>query len=205
MKTILFSFFSILFSTGIYAQYAVIAQPEYSIMYRGYDNFIVPMISSNEIASVNVSGGTCQQTTRTVNGIQHIGYIVRPSTGVSFVTLTLSGKSKNGTVKNYGTFQYNVKMFPAPRLENNTISKTTGAKLAVGLGADCPLYASYEIIGGKLTIGDEDIPFSGNIVPVSALEKAKTDANIAVSLNYKRTGSEDPSTSIIQGVVKVVD
>ncbi len=203
MKSIILSFFSILFSTGIYAQFGVIAQPEYAIMYLGYENFIVPMISSDETASVAVTGGACRATTRSVNNIQHKGYIVTPTSGGSFVTLTLTGKSKNGTVKNYGTFNYKVKPFPMPQLENYTISKSTGARLSIGLGADCPLDASFEILGGSISTGDEDIMFSGSIVPASALEKAKTDTNIAVSLNYKRTGSSN--VSIIQGVVKVVD
>jgi hypothetical protein len=203
MKTIILSFLSVLFSTELYAQFGVIAQPEYSIMYRGYDNFIVPMISSNEIASVNVSGGTCQQTTRTVNGIQHNGYIVRPSTGVSFVTLTLSGKSKNGTIKNYGTFQYNVKMFPTPRLENNTISKATGANITVGLGADCPLGFSYEVIGGRIFIGDEWFNFNGNIVPPSILEKAEIGKSIAIRIDTKKVGSE--YTNEIIGSIVVVE
>ena len=202
MKTIILSFFSIIFSTGIYAQYGVIAQPELAVMYLGYDNFIVPMIS-DETASVSVTGGTCTASSRTVNGIQYKGYLVRPTSGVSFVTLALSGKSKNGTVKNYGQFKYKVKPFPMPQLENYTISKSIGSKLTVGLGADSPLDASFEVLGGSITIGDEEFLFNGNNVPASALQKAEIDLNIAIYLNYKRTGSE--GVSIIQGVVKVVE
>ncbi|MBP5994630.1 MAG: hypothetical protein KA736_02930 [Crocinitomicaceae bacterium] len=201
MKTIILSFFSIFFSTGIYAQFGVIARPDFALMYRGYPNKLVPMISSDETASISVSGGTCTRSTWTVNDVQYNGYIVNP-TGTQ-VTITLTGKSKNGKVKNYGTFNYKVKPFPMPQLENYTISKSIGSKLTVGLGADCPLFASYEIIGGDLTIGDEVIPFSGNNVPASALQKAAIDMNIAISLTYKRTGSE--SASIIQGVLKVVE
>ena len=202
MKTIILSFFSILFSTGIYAQYGVIAQPELAVMYLGYDNFIVPMIS-DETASVSVTGGTCTASSRTVNGIQYKGYLVRPTSGVSFVTIALSGKSKNGTVKNYGQFKYKVKALPRPKLENYTISKSIGSKLTVGLGADSPLDASFEVLGGSITIGDEEFLFNGNNVPASALQKAEIDLNIAIYLNYKRTGSE--GVSIIQGVVKVVE
>lgn len=203
MKTIILSFFSILFSTGLYAQQGVIAQPELAVMYRGYDNFIVPVISSDETASVSVSGGTIKVTSRTVNGIQYKGYLINPSPGVLFVTLSLHGKSKNGTALNYGAFKYKVKPFPMPQLENYTISKSTGAELTVGLGADSPLDASFEVLGGSITIGDEDIMFSGNNVPASALQKAEIDKNIAIALNYKRTGSE--GISIIQGVVKVIE
>lgn len=48
MKTIIFSFFSVIFTSGLYAQQGVIAQPEIAFMYRGYQNKIVPMIPSNE-------------------------------------------------------------------------------------------------------------------------------------------------------------
>jgi hypothetical protein len=150
---------------------------------------------------VSVTGGSVRASTWTINDVQHKGYLVNP-TGKQ-VTITLTGKSKNGKVKNYGTFNYVVKPFPQASLENVIVSKSTGANLTVGLGADCPIGVSFEVLGGSITIGDEEIKFSGNIVPASALEKAKTDANIAVSLNYKRTGSSN--VSIIQGVVKVVD
>lgn len=201
MKTIILSFFSILFSTGIYAQYGVIAQPEYAIMYRDYPNKMVPMISSEETAELSVSGGTCTRSTWTVNGVKYNGYIVNP-TGTQ-VTITLSGKSKNGTVKNYGQFKYKVKPFPIPQLENDTISKSTGAKLTVGLGADCPFDASFEILGGSITIGDEQFIFSGNVVSPSILEKATVGKEIAITIDSKRTGSE--STFKIKSSISIVE
>jgi hypothetical protein len=188
MKTIILSFFSILFSTGLDAQYGVIAQPAYTIMYRYYDNKIVPMISSDETASVSVSGGSIRASTWTINDVQYKGYLVNP-TG-TLVTITLTGKSKNGKVKNYGTFNYAVRPLPSPSLENNIISKSTGAKLTVGLGAYCPLGFRYEVIGGSIFIGDEEIPFNGNIVPPSILEKAEIGKSIAIRIDTKKVGSE---------------
>jgi hypothetical protein len=188
MKTIILSFFSIIFSTGIYAQYGVIAQPEYSIMYRGYPNKMVPMISSDETAELSVSGGTCTRSTWTVNDVTYNGYLVNP-TGKQ-VTITLTGKSKNGKVKNYGTFNYVVKPFPQASLENVIVSKSTGANLTVGLGADCPIGVRFEVLGGSITIGDEQFNFSGNVVPPSILEKAEIGKSIAIRIDSKKVGSE---------------
>lgn len=200
MKTIILSFFSILFSTGIYAQFGVIAQPAYTIMYRGYDNKIVPMVSSDETASVSVTGGSIRPSTWTINDVQYKGYLVNP-TGTQ-VTITLTGKSKNGKVKNYGTFNYIVKPFPKPSLENNTISKSTGANLTVTLGADCPIGFSSEVTGGRISIGDEQFQFSGNVVPPSLLEKAEIGKSIAIEVDYNRTGSEY-TNQIISSIVVV--
>ena len=202
MKTIILSFLSILFSTGIYAQFGVIAQPEYAIMYRGYPNKMVPMISSEETAELSVSGGTCTRSTWTVNGVKYNGYLVNPTIGDSFVTLTLTGKSKNGTVKNYGAFKYKVKPFPKPQIENYTISKTTGANITVGLGADCPLGFSYEVIGGRIFIGDEWFNFSGNVVPPSILEKAVIGKSIAIRIDSKEVESEY-TNEIISSIVVI--
>jgi hypothetical protein len=205
MKTIILSFFLFFISTILNAQQCAIAQPEYGILYRGYPNKIVPLISSEEnaVMNVSVSSGTCTPATWTDpdDGIVYKGYTVVPLGNQ--VTITLSGKNKNGTLKNYGSFKYQVKSLPSVQLENFTISKATSTELSVGLGEGCPLDFSYEIKGGRVFIGDGEFSFTGNIVPPSILEKTIIGMNISISVDYIRLGSESEGNT--KSVLKVVE
>jgi hypothetical protein len=203
MKTIILSFFLFFISTILNAQQCAIAQPEYGILYLGYPNKIVPLISSEETAVINISSGTCTPITWTDpdDGIFYKGYSVVPFG--KQVTITLSGKNKNGTFKNYGSFNYKVKPLPSPNIENSTISKTTGAELSVGLGAGSPLDLSYEIKGGSVFIGDEEFSFTGNTVSPSILEKTIIGTNISISVDFIRVGSESESNTM--SLLKVIE
>lgn len=203
MKTIIFSFFSVIFTSGLYAQQGVIAQPEIAFMYRGYQNKIVPMIPSNEEIILEVDGGSAVKATWTDQENQINGYYINPN--AKLVTIRLSGKNNQGTIKDYGTFKYHVKAFPVAQLENTSISKTTGCALAVSLGADSPLTSiSFSVSGGSITIENETFSFDGVRVPASLLKKAKVGSNIAIEVTYTRNGIEG-SSKTVTSMIKVVD
>ncbi|MBP5994629.1 MAG: hypothetical protein KA736_02925 [Crocinitomicaceae bacterium] len=200
MKTIILSFFSILFSTGVYAQFGVIGQPEFNVLYLGYDNFIKPIIPSNEEISLDIDGAIAVKALRPG---EENGYYVRPLSSDD-VTITLSSENANGEIKNYGTFKYMVKNFPPAELQTLAISKASGTRLRVSMGASSPLMANFHITGGEIILENESIVFKGDVISPSLIEKAKTGTNVKIKVNYIRIGNEQfPNT--ITSILEVVE
>jgi hypothetical protein len=203
MKVILATFSILFFSTFIYAQNGVISQPEMTIMYRGYNNRIVPMLPNNEQIILEIEGGSSTATSWTdASGNSVKGYHIKPSASQN-VTIRLKGKTEKGIINDRGTFTYKVKAFPVPMLEQTSISKASGMIATIGLGADSPFTGvSYSIIGGKLIINDEVFMFTGHQIPSDCLRKSTIGENIEVNLTYKTTGQE--GAYMISSALKVV-
>jgi hypothetical protein len=200
MKSIILSFFSILFSTGIHAQYGVIGQPEMNVLYLGYDNLIIPIIPSNEVINLDLDGAIAVKASRPR---EENGFYVRPFSSKD-VSITLSTENENGEFKNYGTFKYIVKDFPLAELQSLEISKVHSVRLRVGMGPDSPLMANFHITGGEIIIENESIIFKGDVISPTLIEKAKTGTNVKIKVNYIRIGNEQfPNT--ITSFLKVVD
>jgi hypothetical protein len=161
---------------------------------------VAGMVSSD----ITVNGGTKTKASWTdADGNKYNGFYVNITGPSKFVTITLSGKDKDGKSKSFGTFKYKVKPFPSAQLQGTTISKTTGFKAVVSLGPDSPFTGvGFTVIGGEVSIGNETIPFSGDRVPSSVVAKIKAGKKIAIDVTYKRTGTATPS--IASGVLKVV-
>ena len=200
MKTTVLIFLSIFFSTGIYAQYGVIAQPEFNVLFMGYDNLIIPKIPSNEEIILDIDGATAVKASRPG---EENGYYIRPNSSKS-VSIKLSGKDKKGTIKEYGNFNYMVKEFPLAELQTLEISKVAGAKLKVGMDASSPLTANFHITGGEIILENESINFNGDVISPTLIEKAKTGTNVKIKVNYNRVGNEQISSTITY-FLKVVD
>jgi hypothetical protein len=203
MKVILATFSILFLSSFFYAQNGVISQPEMAIMYMGYNNKIVPMLPNNEQIILELEGGSATATSWTdASGNSVKGYHIKPSTSQN-VTIHLKGKTEKGIINDRGTFIYKVKAFPAPMLEQTSISKASGMIATIGLGADSPFTGvSYSIIGGKLIIKDEVFMFTGHQIPSDCLRKSTIGENIEVNLTYKTTGQE--GAYMISSVLKVV-
>lgn len=203
MKTTILFFLSILFSIGLYAQTGTISNPEMNVLYLGYDNIIVPMIPSNEELILEVSGAIARKNTLENSKDQRNEYTIRPFSKKN-VTIKLSGMNENLEIKNYGTFQYIVKEFPAAQVQTTSISKASGARLKVGMDASSPLSAIFYITGGEIIIENESIHFEGDIISPSLIQKAKTGMNVKIKVNYIRFGNEQfPNT--ITSILEVVN
>jgi hypothetical protein len=203
MKVILATFSILFLSSFFYAQNGVISQPEMTIMYKSYNNRIVPMLPNNEQIILELEGGSATATSWTdASGNSVKGYHIKPSTS-QYVTIHLKGKTEKGIINDRGTFIYKVKAFPAPMLEQTSISKSSGMSAVISLGADSPFTGvSYTIIGGKLIINDEVFNFTGHQIPSDCLRKSTIGENIEVNLTYKTTGQE--GAYMISSVLKVV-
>ena len=181
-----------------------ISLPEMSVLYKGWNNKVVPVVAGMVSSDITVNGGTKTKASWTdSDGNKYNGFYVNITGPSKFVTITLSGKDKDGKSKSFGTFKYKVKPFPSAQLQGTTISKTTGFKAVVSLGPDSPFTGvGFTVIGGEVSIGNETIPFSGDRVPSSVVAKIKAGKKIAIDVTYKRTGTATPS--IASGVLKVV-
>ena len=181
-----------------------ISLPEMSVLYKGWNNKVVPVVAGMVSSDITVNGGTKTKASWTdSDGNKYNGFYVNITGPSKFVTITLSGKDKDGKSKSFGTFKYKVKPFPSAQLQGTTISKTTGFKAVVSLGPDSPFTGvGFTVMGGEVSIGNETIPFSGDRVPSSVVAKIKAGKKIAIDVTYKRTGTATPS--IASGVLKVV-
>ncbi|MEY4288315.1 MAG: hypothetical protein RLZZ30_403 [Bacteroidota bacterium] len=181
-----------------------ISLPEMSVLYKGWNNKVVPVVAGMVSSDITVNGGTKTKASWTdADGNKYNGFYVNITGPSKFVTITLSGKDKDGKSKSFGTFKYKVKPFPSAQLQGTSISKTTGFKAVVSLGPDSPFTGvGFTVMGGEVSIGNETIPFSGDRVPASVVAKIKAGKKIAIDVTYKRTGTATPS--IASGVLKVV-
>jgi len=181
-----------------------ISLPEMSVLYKGWNNKVVPVVAGMVSSDITVNGGTKTKASWTdADGNKYNGFYVTITGPSKFVTITLSGKDKDGKSKSFGTFKYKVKPFPNAQLQGTTISKTTGFKAVVSLGPDSPFTGvGFTVMGGEVSIGNETIPFSGDRVPSSVVAKIKAGKKVAIDVTYKRTGAGSPS--IASGVLKVV-
>jgi len=181
-----------------------ISLPEMSVLYKGWNNKVVPVVAGMVSSDITVNGGTKTKSSWTdSDGNKYNGFYVNITGPSKFVTITLTGKDKDGKSKSFGTFKYKVKPFPNAQLQGTTISKTTGFKAVVSLGPDSPFTGvGFTVMGGEISIGNETIPFSGDRVPSSVVAKIKAGKKIAIDVTYKRTGTATPA--IASGVLKVV-
>ena len=203
MKVILATFSILFLSSFIYAQNGVISQPEMAIMYRGYNNRIVPMLPNNEQIILELEGGSATATSWTdASGNSVKGYYIKPSTS-QYVTIHLKGKTEKGIINDRGNFTYKVKAFPVPMLEQTSISKSSGMNAVISLGADSPFTGvSFTIMGGEIIINEEVFMFTGHQIPSDCLRKSTIGENIEVNLTYKTTGQE--GAYMISSALKVV-
>jgi ribosomal 50S subunit-associated protein YjgA (DUF615 family) len=180
-----------------------ISLPEMSVLYKGWNNKVVPVVAGAVSSSISVNGGSATKASWTdADGNRYDGYYVTVTGASKFVTIALNGKDKDGKSKSFGTFKYKVKPFPKAQLQGTTISKTTGFKAVVSLGPDSPFTGvGFTVVGGSVIMGNEEIPFSGDRVPAAAVAKMKAGKRVAIDVTYKRTGGGPELTS---GVLKVI-
>jgi hypothetical protein len=173
-----------------------ISLPEMAVLYRGYDNKVVPVVAGAVSSSISVAGGSSRSASWSEDGMSYKGYIVTPGAGNS-VSITLTGKDKDGKSKSYGTFKYKVKSFPKPEILDPTIKKSSGARVTLIL-KDSPLKANFNVLGGEITIGNETpVPFSGGVIPASAVAKAKAGAKVAAVIRYNGTGGPNTMLTVL--------
>lgn len=175
--------------------------PEFSIMYRGYSNKVTAIAGGSKGEStISVVGASSVPSTFNVNGQNYKGWLVKPGAG-NTVTVTVNGKDSQGNSKAFGKFTYKVKPFPKPQVSTTKISKSAGARLVVSLGPDCPIgNVNFVIKGGEVQSGD-GVPFSGAVIPGSAVAKIKPGKRVGVTVSV--VNSVTGVTELISGTLTV--
>ncbi len=177
-----------------------IALPELSIMYTGWQNKVVPVAAGVVSSSISVAGGSATPASWSDANGNYKGYYVNVAQGTKQVSITLSGKDKDGKSRSFGTFRYKVKPFPNAQVSGSTISKSTGFIANVSLGADSPFTGlAFNVIGGTI----DDVPFSGKAIPGSAVSKVRVGKKVAIEIFYTRNGVR--SAVPAQGILKVTN
>jgi len=169
-----------------------IALPEMMVLYRGYDNKVVPVVAGAVSSSISATNTTkCTRSTFSIDGQRYEGYVVTPGGGKT-VVMTLSGKDKDGKSKSYGSFTYKVRSFPSAKLlGGKSISKSKMFDASVGLEDASFTGVSFTVVGGKIVAGDNEFSFTGSKVPPSLIEKVKVGKKVAIEVSYRRSGSNE--------------
>lgn len=183
----------------IVAPQGSISLPEMSVMYTNWENKIVPVVAGTISSDITVTtGGTKEKKKWTTIDGTYDGYIIKVTPGAKQVSIRLTGKDKDGKIKDFGLFKYKVKGFPKAQLVPTTISKTTGCVASVNLGEGSPFSGIvFNVEKGVI----DDVPFSGKIVPSSAVSKVRVGKKVAIDVTYTRNGIRET----ISGVLKVVN
>lgn len=179
--------FTLIFSFNfIKAQVSVVVQqPEVRVLYRDFNNLIIPSAEGAEDNRISAVGAIITPTT--YNGKK--GFFVKPQTK----TVSLIHEAKiNGNWQRFDTVLYKVKKFPSPLILNESISKTTGAILNCGYSNDVPIIHNFEILGLTLNIG-EGVAIDGNVIHPELMKKIKPGKMIGGTASVKNitTGSEN--------------
>jgi len=178
-----------------------ISFPEFAILYSGYQNKIEIGCSGMETCEISLTGGTATKSSWTDQfGITHSGYIVSVKSGVSKVSITLSGINFKGQRVIVGTYQYKVKPFPKPEVTTTTISKTSaGLIVKLYVGSNSPFTGIlYTVNSVKI----DDVIYQDGIVPSSAVANYKVGDLFPIEVSFSRNGQEN---EIISSILTVVE
>ena len=162
--------------------------PEFNVLYRQYDNIVIPSASGSIDQNLSAPGCTVSRTT--YNGRK--GFKVRPNAGQN-VKIGLTGKDREGKSINYGSWDYKIKSQPDPSITTKKISRSGGSIDVALIGS--PLNVTYTILSVKC----EDYSGSGKIIPASALAKVRIGKNVAVIALVKnnKTGGQIPVPGVL--------
>jgi hypothetical protein len=84
---------------------------------------------------------------------------------------------------------------------SSSISKTTGARIQVGLPAHESLSCSYTILGGELMVKD-GISFSGHIISPKMISNVKPGKKVALYLTVRNHANNH--VNLIEGILEIV-
>jgi hypothetical protein len=88
-------------------------------------------------------------------------------------------------------------------MHNTTVSHTTGAKIQIGLGPDCPFSnVDFEVTGGNIDFDADSYTFSGNLIPPDALKSIKPGKKVTVQITYQN--SKNGAMEVCSGILTVV-
>lgn len=183
---------------------AVIGQPEMRVLYMNYVNIIECSMMDADSSYVICQDESVFITPSTYNvGLgQNACFEVYISNFIKTVELEVH-VLKNGVDFIVSKEPFKVKAFPKPFMQNTTVSHTTGAKIQIGLGPDCPFTnVDFEVSGGNIDFDADSYTFSGNLIPPDALKSIKPGKKVPVQITYQN--SKNGAMEVCSGILTVV-
>jgi hypothetical protein len=176
----LFSFVPVKGQVNQIESHVVIAQPEYNVLYRNYENKLLFASQNGKLKDIKAVGAA--MTKENMDG--QIGYIVIPDQGsrkCSFITTVVGDDG----VTHVDTSHYKVRPFPQPYITNEMISKTGGGRIHVALSPDSPLNGiEYEVIAIDV-FGVNGGYCSGDVIPPAFLASFRSRDRVGFMVTAK--------------------
>jgi hypothetical protein len=163
----------------------VIQQPELNILYRGYDNLLIPEAEGAEENKISADGAIVTPTKFKGRN----GFLVRPQ-GTKVVSILHEAKI-NGEWKKFDTTFYKVKPFPTPCIMNQYVSKSSGANIRAGYPEGTPIENNFEVVSMNLYLNGE-IAIGGSVIPPELVKNIEPGKNIGGTATIRNitTGGE---------------
>jgi hypothetical protein len=200
MSTKFFFILSFIFIINDYSaqiQHAI-GIPQYNSLYRGYDNKIVLASNKGKVVNPRCLAAEIKEA----DYIESKCYLIRPNNYSSKIEIKFDVVDKKGKIIGKDSVEFFVRPFPSLRLTISQISKSSNTIMRVILGPDSPLEdIEFDVTGGAITVGPDQIPFNGPLVPSSLLANAKVGSDVSVSILCIRKGSSVPIS--IKGTLEV--
>lgn len=170
--------------------------PETGVMYLDWDNKISYAAAGSGLKNVTVKAdkGTCVKGKFKGGDVYILKNLPKSAREVK---VTLSATDRSGQSSTYASQTYKVRDFPQPEIKMNTVSRTTGGSITLGLPSSSPIDGvNYVITGGRL-LGQT---FSGNRISNTLVRTARPNDELSVTINYKRTDGRG-SGSVKQSII----
>jgi len=162
--------------------------PEMKVLYRNYNNILVP--TATGAVSTSISGASATK----YEGKN--AFIIKPGAETS-KTVNLTGKDASGNTLSFGSYTYKVKSMPNADVVVTAISKSMGGAVMVGTPNGVILdKLSFTLVGWQISGGGSG---TGNRIPASAVANFKLGQQITVFVKSKNslTGEIANATRVV--------
>ncbi|MEO9534331.1 MAG: hypothetical protein ABJG68_04985 [Crocinitomicaceae bacterium] len=160
------------FSYTVGQPMGVVAQPEMRVLYIGYDNVVEATASGFPAENVSMSGDGC----RIVK--EGNKYIAKVSRGTRSASISVIGRTDDGTSTNVGTYQYKCVPLPDPEISlgsiknGDEVSLRKAKDMTTALAkypSEITLDATFPIVSGEVRVGS--VPGKGKILANGKLDQ----------------------------------
>lgn len=167
-----------------------LGMPEYYTLYSGYDNRIIIASNNGKVinpvcpdAEIKEDKYNYYVDFDTVTESRETNcFIVKPFGSNANIVVKFDVIDEKGKLLGQDSALFYVRRFPNPVVKVNTISKSMGQTITVGLPGDSPLKSpAYSVRSVELLLGDNNPTFESNI-PGSAVANLKVGKMIGVSV-----------------------
>ena len=141
--------------------HVALEQPEANILYRGYNNRIIPAVENNDGQTISITGTNCT----IVHEAGSKEYFIHPGNGKTAV-LSVGIVTENGIVP-IKEVEYRVQNLPDPLVfwggsMSGGKASADAHEIAVSFPPFAALHSSFEVLHWTMTIGEETVSGQGN-------------------------------------------